>query len=176
MNIYKIGWIIHLFWLVLAYKLLNKRIDDFTINDILLLHLLYKTNRLRVAVGLMWREHLTHSSEPYVLLPFSYRPHVDVISDLSLNRSAATWNPFDEWIIGEIVEYLITCLWIIGTIDLLKPEIYLLITSRTEFSKPPSLIVWNIKKAYLSIELPGALSKSVLDWITEHLQKPAEPF
>lgn len=79
-------------------------------------------------------------------------------------------------IIGEIVEYLITCLWIIGTIELLKPEIYLLITSRTEFSKPPSLIVWNIKKAYLSIELPGALSKSVLDWITEHLQKPAEPF
>lgn len=79
-------------------------------------------------------------------------------------------------IIGEIVEYLITWLWIIGTIDLLKPEIYLLITSRTEFSKPPSLIVWNIKKAYLSIELPGTLSKSVLDWITEHLQKPAEPF
>lgn len=66
-------------------------------------------------------------------------------------------------IIGEIVEYLITWLWIIGTIDLLKPEIYLLITSRTEFSKPPSLIVWNIKKAYLSIELPGTLSKSVLD-------------
>ena len=46
-----------------------------------------------------------------MLLSSSYRPHVDVISDLSLDRSAATWNPFDEhtnyWRNSGIFDYML---------------------------------------------------------------------
>ena len=64
---------------------------------------LYKANRLNVAVGLfsnrsqktsyVVRTSVAHSAVPRVPL-FLFLPHFDVISDLLLNRHPATWNLF----------------------------------------------------------------------------------
>ena len=93
----------HAFWLVLTYNLLeDKRIDDVIIKTFYN-SLLYKTNRLQVAV-LLFINRSERTSKcgknisdtlgcaPYAT--FLFLPPFDIIYDLLLNRHMATWNLF----------------------------------------------------------------------------------
>ena len=93
----------HAFWLVLTYNLLeDKRIDDVIIKTFYN-SLLYKTNRLQVAVRLFINRSQRTSKcgknisdtlgcAPYAT--FLFLPPFDIIYDLLLNRHMATWNLF----------------------------------------------------------------------------------
>ena len=107
--IYTISSVMHAFWLVLTYDLLEDRsIDDVIIKTFISVYfnsLLYKTNRFQVAVRLFSnRSQRTSKCDISDTLgcascaTFLFLPHFDVIFDLLLNRRTATWNLFVKWI------------------------------------------------------------------------------
>ena len=105
-SFYIISSVLHAFWLVLTYDLLeNRRIDDVIIKTCFN-SLLYKTNRFQVAVRLFSNKSqrtskcgknkkVAHEAQPSVSLMFL--PHFDVLCDLLLNRRTATWNLFVKY-------------------------------------------------------------------------------
>ena len=100
---YIISSVMHTFWLVLTYDLLEgRRIDDITIKTFFN-SLLYKTNRFQVAVRLFSnRSQRTSKCSKNISDTLGctscatslFLPHFDIICDLLLNRRMATWNLF----------------------------------------------------------------------------------
>ena len=92
--IYIISSVMHAFWLVLTYDLLeDRRIDEVII----------KTNRFQVATCICsvidhrGRQNVVRTSVTLgcaLCVTFLFLPHFDVICDLLLNRCTATWNLF----------------------------------------------------------------------------------
>ena len=130
-SIYKLCYIIssvmHAFWLVLTYDLLeDRRIDDVIIKTFFN-SLLYKTNRFQVAMRLFSNrsqrtskcgKNISDTLSCASCATFLFLPHFDVICDLFLNRCTATRNLFVKYIyiyqlhwvslsIKDVVEYFI---------------------------------------------------------------------
>ena len=83
MNVYIISSVMHAFWLVLNYDLLeDRRIDDVIIKTFLIL------------------KGCTSCAT------FLFLPHFDVLCDLLLNRRTATWNLFVNFISLNFVHWL----------------------------------------------------------------------
>ena len=105
--IYIISSVMHAFWLVLTYDLLeDRRIDDVIIKTFFN-SLLYKTNRFQVAVRLFSNrsqrmskcgKNISDTLGCTSCATFLFLPHFDVICDLLMNRCTATWNLFVKWI------------------------------------------------------------------------------
>ena len=102
-TLYIISPVMHAFWLVLTYDLLEDRCIDDIIIKTFLNSLLYKTNRFQVAVRLFSNrsqrtskcgKNISDTLDCASCATFLFLPHFDVISDLLLNRSRGTWNPF----------------------------------------------------------------------------------
>ena len=108
--IYIISSVMHTFWLVLTYDLLeDRRIDDVIIKTFLN-SLLYKTNRFQVAVRLFSNrsqrtskcgKNISDTLGCASCATFLFLPHFDVICDLLLDRRTATWNLFVKYIIQD---------------------------------------------------------------------------
>ena len=102
-GIYIISSVMHAFWLILTYDLLeDRRIDDVIIKTFLN-SLLYKTNRFQVAVCLFSNrlqrtskcgKNISDTLSWASCATFLFLPHFDVICDLLLNRHMAIWNLF----------------------------------------------------------------------------------
>ena len=114
-SIYKLYYIIssvmHAFWLVLTYDLLEDRcIDDIIIKTFyfcIFNSLLNKTNRFQVAMRLFSNrsqrtskcgKNISDTLSCASCATFLFLPHFDVICDLLLNRCTATWNLFVKYI------------------------------------------------------------------------------
>ena len=105
-SFYIVSSVLHAFWLVLTYDLLeNRRIDDVIIKTCFN-SLLYKTNRLQVAVLLFSNrsqrtskcgKNISDTLGCASCATFLFLPHFDVICDLLLNRRMATWNLFVKY-------------------------------------------------------------------------------
>ena len=100
---YIISSVMHTFWLVLTYDLLEGRCIDDIIIKTFFNSLLYKTNRFQVAVHLFSnRSQRTSKCSTNIsdtlgctsCATFLFLPHFDIIGDLLLNRCMATWNLF----------------------------------------------------------------------------------
>ena len=100
---YIISSVIHAFWLVLTYDLLEDRHIDDVIIKTFFNSLLYKTNRFQVAVRLFsYRSQRTSKCGKNISdtlsctlrTTFLFLPHFDILCDLLLNRRTATWNLF----------------------------------------------------------------------------------
>ena len=105
MHHYIISSIMHAFWLVLIYDLL----EDICIGGIHFVSLLYKTNRFHDAVHLFSsRSQKTSKCGKNISDTVGYRlachflflPHFDIFCDLLLNRCMATWNLFVKYILN----------------------------------------------------------------------------
>ena len=104
---YIMSSVMHKFWLVLTYDLLeDRRIDDIIIKTFFN-SLLYKTNRFQVAMRLFSnRSQRTSKCDKNIsdalgcalCATFLFLPHFDVICGLLLNRRKATWNLFVKYI------------------------------------------------------------------------------
>ena len=101
--IYIISSVMHAFWLVLTYDLLEDRRIDEVIIKTFFNSLLYKTNRFQVAVRLFSNrsqrtskcgKNISDTLGCASCATFLFLPHFDVICDLLLNRCTATWNLF----------------------------------------------------------------------------------
>ena len=104
--IYIISSVMHAFWLVLTYDLLEDRHIDDVIIKTFLNSLLYKTNRFQVAVCLLSNrsqrtskcgKNISDTIGCASCATFLFLPHFDDICDLLLNRRMATWNLFVKW-------------------------------------------------------------------------------
>ena len=92
---YIISSVIHAFWLVLTFDLLEDRHIDDVIIKTFFNSLLYKTNRFQVAVCLFSnRSQRTSKCGKNISATFLLLPHFDVLCDLLLNKRSATWNLF----------------------------------------------------------------------------------
>ena len=90
---YIISSVIHAFWLVLTFDLLEDRHIDDVIIKTFFNSLLYKTNRFQVAVHLFSnRSQRTSKCGKNISATFLFLPHF--VCDLLLNRHTATWNLF----------------------------------------------------------------------------------
>ena len=106
-----ISSVMHAFWLVLTYDLLeDRRIDDVIIKTFFSVYfnsLLYKTNRSQVAVRLFnSRSQRTSKCDKNKKVTHLALLHFDVICDLLLNRSTATWNLFVKYIYVYVYLYI----------------------------------------------------------------------
>ena len=99
---YIISSVMHAFWLVLTYDLLEDRCIDDVIKTFFN-SLLYKTNRFQVAMHLFSNrsqrmskcgKNISDTLSCASCATFLFLPHFDVICDLLLNRRMATWNLF----------------------------------------------------------------------------------
>ena len=99
--IYIISSVMHVFWLVLTYDLLEDRCIDDVIIKTFFNSLLYKTNRFQVAMHLFSnRSQRTSKCSTNIsdtlscasCATFLFLPHFYIICDLLLNRRMATWN------------------------------------------------------------------------------------
>ena len=129
MRVYIISSVMHAFWLVLTYDLLeDRRIDDVIIKTLFSVYfnsLLYKTNRFQVAVRLFSNrsqrtskcgKNISDTLGCASCATFLFLPHFDVICDLLLNRRTATWNLFVNYIISSVMH----AFWLVLTYDLLE--------------------------------------------------------
>ena len=101
-----ISSVMHAFWLVLTYDLLeDRRIDDVIVKTFFN-SLLYKTNRFQVAVRLFSNrsqrtskcgKNISDTLGCASCATFLFLPHFDIICDLLLNRRTAAWNLFVKW-------------------------------------------------------------------------------
>ena len=100
---YIICSVMHAFWLVLTYDLLEDRCIDDVIIKTFFNSLLYKTNRFQVAVCLFSNrsqrmskcgKNISDTLGCTSCATFLFLQHFDVLCDLSLNRRTATWNLF----------------------------------------------------------------------------------
>ena len=107
---YIIRSVMHAFWLVLTYDLLEERhIDDVLIKTFfpsIFNSLLHKTNRFQVAVHLFSNrsqrtskrgKNICDTLSCALCATFLFLPHFDIICDLLLNRRTATWKLFVKW-------------------------------------------------------------------------------
>ena len=110
-TIFIINSVMHAFWLVLTYDLLeDRRIDDVIIKtffSVYLNSLLHKTNRFQVAVHLFSNrsqrtskcgKNISDTLGCTSCATFLFLPHFDIICDLLLNRHTTTWNQFVNYI------------------------------------------------------------------------------
>ena len=116
---YIISSVMHTFWLVLTYDLLEDRhIDDIIIKTFLN-SLLYKTNRFQVAMRLFSNrsqrtskcgKNISDTLGCTSCATFLFLPHFDIICDLSLNKCTAAWNLFVKFNENtKIVDGDVTC-------------------------------------------------------------------
>ena len=111
---YIISSVIHTFWLVLTYDLLeDRRLNDVIVKNFFSVYfnsLLYETNWFQVDIRLISnRSQRTSKCGRNIgdtlgcasWATFLFLPHFDVICDLLLNRCTATWNLFVKYNVRE---------------------------------------------------------------------------
>ena len=120
--IYIITSVMHSFWLVLTYDLLEDRHIDDVIIKTFFNSLLYKTNRFQVAMRLFSNrsqrtskcgKNVSDTLSCASCATFLYLPHFDVLCHLLLNRCTATWNLFIKYTTAVIsLSYCILLLFV----------------------------------------------------------------
>ena len=106
---YIISSVMHAFWLVLTYGLLEDRCIDDIIIKTFFNSLLYKTNRFQVAMHLFSNrsqrtskcgKNISDTLGCALYATFLFLPHFDILCDLLLNRHMATWDLFVNYMPG----------------------------------------------------------------------------